>query len=321
MSDRGEPNVSIRDRDRPRRSCLSVPGSSEKMLAKAVGLPADMVIIDLEDAVAPAQKDAARAATVQAIGAHDWGSKVVCVRINDWTSPWTVFDALALVEGAGGRLDEVMLPKVESAAQVVALELVLTQAEQRAGIEEGAVGIVAQLETARGIADAEVICGASSRLRAVVFGPADYAASVEMPVLTGGVDIPEYPGDHFNYVYSKLLIAGRMHGLQVLDGPYLAIRDVEGLRTYSHRTRSLGFDGKWALHPDQLATINELFSPTQQQFDRAWEIIEACERATGDDGRGAVALRGEMIDEASRKMASRIRAKGERAGLVRATGR
>jgi citrate lyase subunit beta/citryl-CoA lyase len=312
--------VTTRDRDRPRRSCLSVPGSNDKMLTKAVALPADMVIIDLEDAVVPAQKDAARAATVEAVRALDWGAKVVCIRINDWTSPWTVFDALALVEGAGARLDEVMLPKVESAAQVVALDLVLAQAELRSGLETGAIGIVAQLETARGIADADAICGASPRVRAVVFGPADYAASVEMPVLTGGVDIPEYPGDHFNYVYSKLLIAGRMHGLQVLDGPYLAIRDLDGLRAYSQRTRALGFDGKWALHPDQLPIINEVFSPTQQQFDRAWEIIEACERAAaGDDGRGAVALAGEMIDEASRKMASRIRAKGERAGLERTT--
>ncbi len=319
MSDRVDTRGADRGPDRPRRSSLSVPGSSDKMLGKAPDLPADMVIIDLEDAVAPSQKAAARDATVEAIRTHDWGGKVLCVRVNDWTSPWTVFDVLALVAGAGQRLDEVMLPKVESPAQVVALDLVLAQAEQQAGIEAGTVGIVAQLETARGIAEAEAICGASPRLRAVVFGPADYAASVEMPVLTGGVDIPEYPGDHFNYVYSKLLIAGRMHGLQVVDGPYLAIRDVEGLRSYSQRTRSLGFDGKWALHPDQLEIINEVFSPTQQQFDRAWEIIDACDRAAADDGRGAVALAGEMIDEASRKMANRIRAKGERAGLVRTT--
>ena len=138
-----------------------------------------------------------------------------------------------------------------------------------------------------------------------------------MPVLTGGVDIPEYPGDHFNHVYSALLIAGRMHGLAVLDGPYLALRDIDGLRSYSQRTRSLGFDGKWVLHPDQLATINEVFSPTQAQFDRAHEIIDACDRATADEGRGTVALAGEMIDEASRKMAARIRIKGERAGLHR----
>ena len=137
-----------------------------------------------------------------------------------------------------------------------------------------------------------------------MFGPADFAASTEMPVLTGGVQIPEYPGDHFHYVFSKILMAGRANGLQVIDGPFLKIRELDALRDYAMRTRILGYDGKWALHPDQVAVINEVFTPTQEQFDHAFDILEAYEKATTEgDRRGAVMFGDEMIDEASRKMA------------------
>jgi citrate lyase subunit beta/citryl-CoA lyase len=140
---------------------------------------------------------------------------------------------------------------------------------------------------------------------------------MEMPVLTGGVQIAEYPGDHFHYVFSKILMAGRANGLQVIDGPYLYIRDGEGFRDYCQRTRLLGYDGKWALHPDQVTILNEVFSPTQEQFDRAWDILEAYRQATEDEGKGAVMFGDEMIDEASRKMATKFVSRGERAGLKR----
>jgi citrate lyase subunit beta/citryl-CoA lyase len=136
-------------------------------------------------------------------------------------------------------------------------------------------------------------------------------------VLTGGVQIPEYPGDHFHYVFSKILMAGRTNGLQVIDGPYLYIRDSDGFRDYCRRTRILGYDGKWALHPDQVTILNEVFSPTQEQFDRAWDILEAYRAATEDEGKGAVMFGDEMIDEASRKMAVKFVSRGERAGLKR----
>ena len=140
-----------------------------------------------------------------------------------------------------------------------------------------------------------------------------------MPVLTGGVQIPEYPGDHFHYVFSKILMAGRANGLQVIDGPYLKIRDPDGFRDYCQRTRMLGYDGKWALHPDQVTILNEVFSPTQEQFDRAWDILDAYHQATEGDRKGAVMFGDEMIDEASRKMAIKFVSRGERAGLKRSS--
>jgi citrate lyase subunit beta / citryl-CoA lyase len=312
--------VSARSRSLPRRSCLAVPGSSDKMLAKAPGLGADMVFLDLEDAVAPSEKEGARAKVVAAVRDLDWGETVVCVRVNAWDSPWTVFDVVEVVGGAGERLDEVMLPKAESAADVVALDHVLAQVERHAALPVGHLGIEVQIESARGLLAVEAICAASPRVETVVFGPADFSASMEMPVLTGGVELPDYPGDHFHHVFARLLVAGRAHGIQVIDGPYLKIRDGDGLRAYAQRTRLLGYDGKWALHPDQVAILNDVFSPTQEQFDHAWDILEAYRAATDDEGRGAVMFGDEMIDEASRKMALKFVSRGERAGRTRTPG-
>ena len=215
-----------------------------------------------------------------------------------------------------------MLPKVQSAADVNALDMLLTQIEETTG-RKSRVGIEPQIETARGLINVEEICAASDRLETIVFGPADFAASTEMPVLTGGVQIPEYPGDHFHYVFSKILMAGRANGLQVIDGPYLKIRELDALRDYAMRTRILGYDGKWALHPDQVKVINEVFTPTQEQFDHAIDLLEAYEKARteGDPGerKGAVMFGDEMIDEASRKMATKFLRRGERAGMTRST--
>ena len=310
--------MSARTRELPRRSCLSVPGSSEKMLGKAPGLPADMVFLDLEDSVSPLEKEAARTKVVNAIKTQDWGDKVLCVRINAWDTEWTVFDVIEVVGQAGIRLEEVMLPKVQSAAEVIALDLLLSQVETKAGLPAGHIGIEAQIETTRGLINVEEICAASPRLETIIFGPADFAASMEMPVLTGGVQIPEYPGDHFHYVFSKILMAGRANGLQVIDGPFLKIREPDAFRDYCQRTKVLGYDGKWALHPDQVDILNELFSPTQEQFDRAWDILDAYEKATTEgDRKGAVMFGDEMIDEASRKMATKFVRRGERAGFRR----
>ncbi len=309
--------MSERSRDLPRRSCLSTPGSSERFLAKAPTVPADMTFLDLEDAVSPNEKVAARAKVVDAIKNQDWGERVLCVRVNAWDTTWTYEDVIEVVSGAGPRLDEVMLPKVQSAAEVVALDLLLTQVERNCGLPVGHVGIEAQIETARGLINVEEICAASPRLETIIFGPADFAASIEMPVLTGGVAIPEYPGDHFNYVFSKILMAGRANGLQVIDGPFLKVRDLDALREFSQRTRTLGYDGKWALTPDQAAVLNEVFSPTQEQFDHAWDLLEAYRTATEDEHKGSVMFGDEMIDEASRKMAVKFVTRGERAGLSR----
>jgi citrate lyase subunit beta/citryl-CoA lyase len=315
--------MSARTRDLPRRSCLSVPGSSEKMLGKAPTIPADMTFLDLEDAVAPLEKEGARAKVVDAIKNQDWGERVLCVRVNAWDTKWTAYDVIEVAGNAGERLDEIMLPKVQSAAEVVALDLLLGQVEQHAGLPVGHIGIEAQIETTRGLINVEEICAASPRLETIIFGPADFAASMEMPVLTGGVQIPEYPGDHFHYVFSKILMAGRAYGLQVIDGPFLKIRESEAFRDYCMRTRTLGYDGKWALHPDQVAILNEVFSPTQEQFDRAHAILDAYKEATETtegERKGAVMFGDEMIDEASRKMATKFVSRGERAGLKRSAG-
>jgi citrate lyase subunit beta/citryl-CoA lyase len=306
-----------RSRHLPRRTCLAVPGSSEKMLGKAPGLGADMVFLDLEDSVAPLEKEGARDNVVRAINELEWGDTVLCVRVNAWDTKYTYRDVITVVEGAGERLDEIMLPKVQRASDIVALDLLLTQIEQVTG-REGRIGIEAQIETAQGLINVEEICKASDRMETIVFGPADFAASAEMPVLTGGVQVPEYPGDHFHYVFAKILMAGRAAGLQVIDGPYLKIKDVDALRDYAMRTRILGYDGKWALHPDQVAVINEVFTPTQEQFDRAFDILDAYEKATTEgDRRGAVMFGDEMIDEASRKMANKFVSRGSRAGMSR----
>jgi citrate lyase subunit beta/citryl-CoA lyase len=290
------------------------------MMSKAPNFGADMVFLDLEDAVAPLEKEAARDKVVKAINDLDWGDTVLCVRVNAWDTKWTYRDVIHVVENSSERLDEIMLPKVQSAADVQALDMLLTQIEETTG-RKSTVGIEPQIETARGLINVEEICAASPRLETIVFGPADFAASTEMPVLTGGVQIPEYPGDHFHYVFSKILMAGRANGLQVIDGPYLKIRDLDGLREYSMRPRILGYDGKWALHPDQVAVINEIFTPTQEQFDHAIDLLEAYEKARTEgaagERKGAVMFGDEMIDEASRKMATKFLRRGERAGMTR----
>jgi citrate lyase subunit beta/citryl-CoA lyase len=295
-----------------------VPAASDKMIAKAATLPADMIFLDLEDSVAPTEKRSARERAVTALRDIDWGEKVVGVRVNAWDSPFTVDDLIAIVVATSSRLDIVLLPKVQSPDEVQAVALMLNQLEQSAALAPGHVGLEVQIESARGLVDVERICAASPRLEAVHFGPGDMAASLEMPVISGGAAVDEYPGDQFHYVFTRILVAARANGLQALDGPYFRIKDLDGLRAYAPRARVLGFDGKWALHPDQLPVINELFSPTPEQFERACALLDAYERATADQRRGAVWFDGEMIDEASRKMAAKFVARGERAGFVRA---
>ena len=309
--------MSARTRDLPRRSCLSIPGSSEKMLAKGPTIPADMKFLDMEDSVSPLEKELAREKVVKAIREQDWGDCVLCVRINAWDSPWTAYDIIEVVGGAGERLEEVMLPKVQTAAEVVATDLLLTQVEKASGLPVGHIGIEAQIETARGLINVNEICAASPRLETIILGPVDFSASMEMPDLRGGTLIPEYPGDYFHYVFMKILMAGRANGLQVIDGPYTKVRDPEGFKEFSRRAYTLGFDGKWALHPDQVTLLNELFSPTQEDFDKALDVLSAYEEATTTGERkGAVMFGDEMIDEASRKVAAKIRMRGQRNGMV-----
>ena len=186
--------MSERSRYLPRRSCHAVPGSNEKFLAKAPSLPADMFFLDLEDAVAPLEKEAARAKVVAAVGDQDWGDAVVCVRVNAWDTKWTYGDVIEVVGQAGPRLDEIMLPKVQNAAEVVALDLLLTQVEINSGLPAGHIGIEAQIETARGLINVEEICAASPRLETVILGPVDFSASIGDALPVRGVADPGIPG-------------------------------------------------------------------------------------------------------------------------------
>jgi len=305
-----------------RRSCLAVPGSNPKMLDKAQGLAADQVFLDLEDAVAPLAKPGARKNIVAALRDGDWAGKARVVRVNDLTTQWTYQDVIELVEGAGGYLDAIMLPKVQEAAHVRWLDLTLTQLEKSLGLPVGGIGIEAQIENAKGLVNVDDIAAASPRLETIIFGPADFMASINMKSLVVGAVHPDYPGDQYHYILMRILMAARTHDLQAIDGPYLQIRDVDGFREVARRSAALGFDGKWVLHPGQIEAANEVYSPSQQDYDHAELILDAYEHFTSEAGGnlGAVMLGDEMIDEASRKMALVIAAKGRAAGLARTSG-
>ena len=304
---------------RPRRSCLAVPGSNPRFLEKAQGLPADEVFLDLEDAVSPLAKQSARDLIVDALNTGDWAGKTRAVRVNDWTTEWTYRDVVTVVEGAGASLDCVMLPKVQDAGQVVALDLLLTQIEKAMGFEPGQIGIEAQIENARGLVNVDAIAAASPRLETIVFGPADFMASINMKSLVVGEQPPGYPADAYHYILMRILMAARSHDLQAVDGPYLQVRNVDGFREVARRSAALGYDGKWVLHPDQIEAANEIFSPSQDDYDHAELILDAYDWHTSAAGgaRGAAMLGDEMIDEASRKMAMVIAGKGRAAGLRR----
>ena len=305
---------------RSRRSCLAVPGSSPKMLDKAQGLPADQVFLDLEDSVAPLAKVEARKNVAAALNDGEWAGKTRVVRVNDWTTTWTYADVIEVVEEAGANLDCLMLPKVQTAEQVVALDLLLTQIERSLGLDVGRIGIEAQIENALGLVNVDEIAQASPRVQTIIFGPADFMASINMRSLVVGEQPAGYDvGDAYHYILMRILMAARAHDKQAIDGPYLQIRDIDGFRRVAGRSAALGFDGKWVLHPSQIEVANEVYSPTQDDYDHAELILDAYEWYTSDAGgrRGAAMLGDEMIDEASRKMALVVAAKGRAAGFTR----
>lgn len=307
---------------KPRRSVLAVPGSNPKMIAKAKGLPVDEVFLDLEDAVAPGAKVAARANIVAALNDSGWGDQLRVVRVNDWTTAWTYADVIAVVDGAGLSLDAILLPKVTDAGQVRALDLLLSQLERANGLEPGRIGIEPQIENALGLRNIDEIATASPRVQTLVFGPADFMASINMRTLVVGEQPEGYDtGDAYHHILMTILLTARAHGLQAIDGPYLQIRDIDGFRRAAARTAALGFDGKWVLHPGQVDAANEIFSPRQADYDRAELILDAYAYHTSDAGgaRGAVMLGDEMIDEASAKMAAVVAEKGRAAGMTRTT--
>ncbi len=291
---------------RARRSCLSVPGASAKMLDKARGLTADEVILDLEDSVAPGEKDEARSAVVAAVRDGEWSAATVSVRINAPVSPWCYRDVIELVEGAGERLACLVIPKAERASDVDFVARLAQMVEQSAG-RERPVALQGLIETATGLRHVHEVAHANERLEALIVGYADLAASLGRS--PGSPDDP--PTERWSWVLDTVLVAARDAGVQAIDGPYLDIADVEGCRRWAQGARALGYDGKWALHPDQVAPLNEVFSPTADELEQAAAVLRALE-----ESRGVALLDGEMIDEASRKLAVETIARGEAAGAT-----
>ncbi|MFI0411074.1 HpcH/HpaI aldolase/citrate lyase family protein [Actinomadura sp. 3N508] len=303
---------------RARRTTLSVPGSNPRFIEKAQGLPADEVLLDLEDAVAPSAKEEARKLVIAALNEGDWTGKTRVVRINDLGTRWAYRDVIEVVEGAGANLDAIMLPKAQDAGHVQWLDRLLTQIELAMGLPAGRIGIEAQIEDARAMVNADAIAASSPRLESLVLGPGDLMASLNMKTLVVGEQPPGYTeGDAYHHILMRILIAARAHGLQAIDGPYFNIKDVDAFTRVAERAAALGFDGKWVLHPAQIEAGNAVFSPSQDDYDRAERILDAYDHSVTVEGRGAARLGDEMIDEASRKMALVVAAKGRAAGMTR----
>ncbi len=300
---------------RPRRSVLIVPASSQRMLAKARHLDADEVVLDLEDSVTPGEKAAARGKVIEVLDDEGWGRAIRSVRVNDPTAPYALRDVLEVVGAAGGHLDTVVLPKVRSAAQVHATAWVLGQLETELDLPAGRIGLGVQIEDAHGLERIQEILDASPRIETITFGPGDLAASLGMRTLTVGGAQPDYPGDQWHWVEFTLLVHARARGIQVIDGPYGKVHDAEGFASLARRSRALGFDGKWVLHPSQVASANEIYGVSLEEYEYARDLLDAYATAGKEQHRGAVLFGDQMIDEANRQLAEITVRKGEAQGL------
>jgi citrate lyase beta subunit len=287
------------------RSVLAVPGSNLGMAEKALVSAADAVFLDLEDAVVPDEKADARGKIVRALKELDWRNRLTLYRANALDTPYFYGDVIEIVEGAGERLDALMVPKIQRPEDLHVVATLLYQIELSVGIEPGGIKIEAQLESAEGLVNVDGIARATQRLTALHFGPGDYAASVRMPQRSiGTMDEWDevYPGHRFHYAMHRIVVAARAAGLRAVDGPVADHRDEEGLRESCLVARSLGFDGKWCIHPAQIETVNDVFSPTEEEVEWARKVVQAYEEANAA-GRGAISVDGQMIDAASVRMA------------------
>jgi citrate lyase subunit beta/citryl-CoA lyase len=283
------------------RSLLAVPATRRKMIEKALASDADAVFLDLEDAVAPEGKAAARGDVVSALKELDWHGRPGLYRANALDTSYFYRDLIEVVEEAGDSLDAIMVPKVNRPEDLHAVSMLLSQLE----LEKGKIKLEAQIESAEGLTNVDSIASATSRLEALHFGPGDFAASVSMPQTSIGVmdewdDV--YPGHRFHYAMQRIVVAARAAGVRVLDGPVADYSDEEGLRRSCMIARSLGFDGKWCIHPAQIAVVNETFSPTDREVEWAKKVVAAYEEANAT-GSGSVSVDGHMVDAASIKLA------------------
>jgi citrate lyase subunit beta / citryl-CoA lyase len=287
------------------RSLLAVPATRRKMAEKALASAADAVFLDLEDAVAPDSKAAAREDVVSALKELDWQGRLKLYRANALDTPYFYRDLIGVVEEAGGALDAVIVPKVNRPKDLHVVSTLLSQLELAMDLEKGRIKIEAQIESAEGLVNAGEISRATDRLTALHFGPGDFAASVSMPQSSIGVmdEWDEaYPGHRFHYAMQSIVVAARAAGLRVLDGPVADYGDEEGLRRSCLIARSLGFDGKWCIHPAQIEIVNEGFSPTAREVDWAKKVVAAYEEANVASS-GSVSVDGQMVDAASIKLA------------------
>ena len=275
------------------------------MVEKALASDADAVFLDLEDAVAPDNKAAAREDVVHALKNLDWRGRPRLYRANALDTPYFYRDLIEVVEEAGDVLDAVMVPKVNRPEDLHAVSTLLSQLEMATDLEPGKIKLEAQIESAEGLTNADAIARATPRLEALHFGPGDFAASLRMPQTSIGV-IDEwdeaYPGHRFHYAMQRIVVAASAAGLRVLDGPVADYGDEEGLRRSCLIARSLGFDGKWCIHPAQISVVNEVFSPTEKEVEWAERVMAAYEEANAA-GSGSVSVDGQMVDAASIKLA------------------
>lgn len=293
-------------RTRLQRSTLAVPGSQPQMFGKALESAADTVFLDLEDAVAPADKEQARRNVIQSLLDTDWrgAGKSIMVRVNGIDTHYFYRDMVDVIEQAGHRLDLVLVPKVGVPGDVYLTDALLTQIEAAKQIPHR-IGIEVLIETALGMANVEAIAQSSRRLEAMHFGVADYAASVRARTVNIGGLNPDYPGDQWHFGLARMTVACRAYGLRAIDGPFGDIKDPDGYMLAARRDAALGIEGKWAIHPSQVALANEVFSPPPAEVDRARRILVALDEAA-KAGRGAASLDGRMIDAASARQAQVI---------------
>jgi malyl-CoA/(S)-citramalyl-CoA lyase len=293
-------------RPRLQRSELAVPGSNPVMFAKAAESAADYVFLDLEDAVAPADKEPARANIIKALHEIDWRArgKTVAVRINGIDTHYMYRDVVDVVEQAGDRLDCILIPKVGVPADVYLVDALLTQIEAAKRIPHR-IAIDVLIETALGMANVEAIAQSSRRLEAMHFGVADYAASNRARTVSIGGLNPDYPGDQWHFALSRMIVACRAFGLRPIDGPFGDFKDPAGFLAAARRGAALGIEGKWAIHPSQIDLANQVFTPPEAEVSRAQRILEALEQAARE-GKGAAQLDGRMIDAASARMAENV---------------
>lgn len=298
-----------------RRSELAVPASNDNMFDKAAGCGADLVFLDLEDAVPPAFKEESRGKAISALNDLDWGRTARAVRINGLDTPWCHDDLIEVVTAAGRNLDTVIIPKARRARDVWWVDVLLSQLEAKLNLGNK-IRPEALIEEVEGLANAEEIAVASPRLDALIFGVGDFSLSQGARVDTNFVPLGEYPGDFWQYARNKVIVAARIAGIDAIDAPYPDYRDLAGYERDARRAALMGYTGKWAIHPDQVPVANRVYAPTADEIARA-EANLAAYREAESNGRGAVGVNGVLVDAAHVKMAQQTLA---RAALINSTG-